>query len=602
MINQCNEREVQTLVELIQASLNPDSGGITFINNEADIKFLSYQALYENAARLLYTLQMYGLEPGSELVFQIDDNQTMLYYFWACILGGIIPIPVSTGNTPIYGQKLFAVWKSLTNPRLVTSRKHLDRLQEFAAAHHLQETYEKLSTRTIFWEEIKAGPQKGILHPARPSDIAYIQFTSGTTGAPKGVILTHENLVSTIEGIIESAEMTSADHQLSWQPLTHDMGMIGCHLVPLGGLFNQYLMPTALFIRRPSLWIKLASAFQVSIISSSNFGLKYYLISTGSEELNNLDLSKVRIVFDGAEPINEKLCNDFLARLQPCRLKKNVMFTVYGMAEAGLAVTFPPVGQEFVALTIDRSSLALGQSIKKSDSLGSGLAVVDLGYPIPGCLIRICDSQNQALGEGRAGYIQIKGRNVTPGYYHQPYMDQITFTPDGWLNTGDLGFWEQGRLVVIGRSAELIFINGHFYFSHDIERQIEDFEGTEILEAVACGIPDREYQGEDLILFVLFKQSLAEFVPLAAQLQEHLYQRLRIRAGEIIPVKKIPKTTSGKIQRFKLTEDFLNGEYDEPVREIRRLTNRRYNPLDFYQTPEPITIPSIFDLRTSEMV
>jgi acyl-CoA synthetase (AMP-forming)/AMP-acid ligase II len=602
MINQCNEREVKTLVELIQASLNPGSGGITFINNEADIKYLSYKALYENAVRLLHSLQMYGVEPGSELVLQIDDNQTMLYYFWACILGGIIPVPVSAGNTPTYCQKLFAVWKSLTNPRLVASRKYLNRLQEFAVTHQLQGPSEAVSTNTIFWEEIKPGPRKGILHPARASDIAYIQFTSGTTGAPKGVILTHENLVSTIDAIIERAEMTPADHQLSWQPLTHDMGMIGCHLVPLGGRFNQYLMPTALFIRRPSLWIKLAAAYHISIISSSNFGLKYYLISTSSEEIHNLDLSKVRLVFDGAEPINEKLCNDFLARLRPCGLKKNVLFTVYGMAEAGLAVTFPPVGQDFVALTIDRSSLALGQTIKKSESRGSGLAVIDLGYPVPGCSIRICNSKNQVLGEGKAGYIQIKGRNVTPGYYHQPCIDQVTFTSDGWLNTGDLGFWEQGRLVVIGRSAELIFINGHFYLSHDIEQQVEDFEGAEILEAVACGVPDREYQGEDLILFVLFKQSLAEFVPLAAQLQEHLYQRLRIRAGEIIPVKKIPKTTSGKIQRFKLAEDFLNGEFNEPVREIRRLTNQNHDLFDFCQTTEPITISSIFDLRAPEMV
>ncbi len=560
-----------TLQDLIRANSAIDNRGIGFINSEADEVFVSFKELYQKALQVLYRLQRNGVESGDELVFQIEGLQEFVIHFWACILGSIIPVPVTVGNSNEHKLKLFNIWKILKKPYLATDAKTMNKLEEFAAEHGLSPVYRKMSSSVYLTAEINNCSEKGNIIPSKPGDTAYIQFTSGTTGEPKGVILTHQNLIVTAVAIYNGSAMSSDDTLLSWMPLTHDMGLNGCHLVPIWGQYNQYLMPTSLFIRHPALWLKKAAEHGASILSSSNFGLKYLLMKVKAVDAQEWDLSRVRLIFNGAEPVSAKLCDEFLLKLHKYQLKKNTMFTVYGMAEAGLAVAFPPPGEEFVSINIKTDSIGVGMPVKEAGAVEKGMKFVDLGYQVPGCSVRICDVRNNVLGEGKTGHIQIRGLNVTPGYYQNPVANETMFTTDGWLNTGDLGFMNKGRLVVMGRAAEVVSVEQRYIFPHVIERIIEDIGEPEIGETVFVGFNNPKNGKMETLMFVSYKKSLAEFIIAGNKLKQFLKKNIGVEVTQIIPVKKIPKTTSGKIQRYKLIESYQKGEYTDLIVKMKEM-------------------------------
>jgi acyl-CoA synthetase (AMP-forming)/AMP-acid ligase II len=244
----------------------------------------------------------------------------------------------------------------------------------------------------VFLDEIADVAVPGVEHRATPDDVAFIQFSSGSTSEPKGVILTHRNLTANIGAIAAGIGARPDDASLSWMPLTHDMGLIGFHLTPLFEGVDHWLMPTALFVRRPGLWPAKVSEHRVSVTCSPNFGYMHYLKSHDAAKVAQLDLSPVRIIFNGAEPIAADLCRDFLAALAPAGLAPNVMFPVYGLAEASLAVTFPAVGAPLAVETLARGALGPGDVVRAVDaSADDAVELVRVGRPVSGCELRIAD-------------------------------------------------------------------------------------------------------------------------------------------------------------------------------------------------------------------
>ncbi|MCX7923505.1 MAG: AMP-binding protein, partial [Clostridia bacterium] len=570
MINILNDHI--SLCEVLYNVGRNNNTGITFIQSEGQEIFMSYRELWIEASYILYELQSRGIKAGNEVVFQIDDNESFVKVFWACLLGGIIPVPVTAGNNDEHRTKLFNIWKCLNNPYLITDAKILSVLDKFNGNKGLTGLIEEVKAKTLLLEEIKQRSCEGEIYNAKLGDIAFIQFSSGSTGDPKGVILTHENLLTNVDAIISSAGLTSKDSTLSWMPLTHDMGMIGGHLVPVALGIMQYSMPTSLFIRYPTLWMRKANQHKTTVLSSPNFGYKYFLTFFSPDIAIDWDLSHVRLIFNGAEPISSQLCNAFLEQMKEYGMKNNVMYPVYGLAEASLAVSFPKAGEDMSIVVVDRNSINIGETVKEIGQVvaGEGISFVDLGYPVKNCSFRICSSDNSPLGENQVGYIQIKGRNVTCGYYNNKKATASTFTEDGWLITGDLGFVRNGRLLVTGRAKDIIFVNGQNYYPHDIERVANSIEGLKLTETVACSVYNEENQKEDILLFVLYKKSVKSFIPVAMEMMKHINQRMALEIKEVIPVKKIPKTTSGKVQRYKLAERFSHGEFTDLLDDMHR--------------------------------
>ncbi|NLR68624.1 amino acid adenylation domain-containing protein [Chitinophaga varians] len=544
-----------------------NSVGITLINSEHDSELMSYRQLLHAAQCMLHQLQEKGVAKGNEIVLQIEDNKTLLIAFWACVIGKFIPVPLSVESKASHKVKLTAVWKKLNHPYLFTDKKQLEDIRDIMVAEGLQE----LPTRSIVWEELKTSGPLAPVAVTTGDDIAFIQFSSGSTGDPKGVILTHENLITNTKDIISASGMDSNARSLSWMPLTHDMGMICFHLSSLTANINQYLIPTSLFIRRPVMWISKAGEYGATHLYSPNFGYHYFLQAL--ERLSVVpewDLSSVKLIYNGAEPISYEICRQFVEALTPYKLKKNVVFPGYGLAEASVAVTLSELDQPLVVLNLDRNHLQVGECIQEAEYPQDGVAFVGVGYPIIHCKVRVCDKAGVILPEGHIGHVQIKGGNVTRGYYNDEVRSAELFTADNWLKTGDIGFFRDDMLFLTGREKNIIIINGQNYYPQDIERAAEKVPGLEPGKVVACGVPDLDGRTA-LIVFILYKGTLAGFLPVAQSVKKFVLDATGLIADDVLPVKKIPKTTSGKIRNFALVKQYQTGEFDKIRQELRTL-------------------------------
>jgi acyl-CoA synthetase (AMP-forming)/AMP-acid ligase II len=233
--------------------------------------------------------------------------------------------------------------------------------------------------------------------------------------------------------IIEAASLSENDTTLSWMPLTHDMGLIGFHLTPLIGNMRQCIMPVDLFVRNPARWLQSLSAYKATVSSSPNFGYKHLLRQLNGNRVEGIDLSTVRLIMNGAEPISMELCREFLAAMATYGLKPETMYTVYGLAEATLAVTFPVPGQPAAGVRVSRKCLGAGQHVLV-DASAEHVEFADLGKPVSHCCVRIANEKGAELQEGVIGYVHIKGGGVTSGYYNNEAATK-QIMKNGWLNT-----------------------------------------------------------------------------------------------------------------------------------------------------------------------
>lgn len=562
--------QYSTLSKTLESKKHLHGVGITFIDGVKSEDFLSYADLYLSALKALRVLQHAGVKPSDELVFQVENNKTFIIAFWACILGGIIPVPLAKGTSDDRKEKLLSVLPVLFNPFLLASRVDVSGLLIYAKENGIDPGLLNANDRIIDENSIYEHEEKGTVVDVKPDDIAFVQFSSGSTGSPKGVILTHKNLILNIEAITAVAGYTNKDSMLSWMPLSHDMGLIGFHLNPLFCGISQYLISTNLFVRNPSVWLDKASQHKTTVLSSPNFGYKY-LLKHFSERSTDWDLSSVRIIYNGAEPISKSLCDTFLSHLSCYGLKENAMCPVYGLAEATLAVSMSKPDDIVATIFVDRSDLKLGNKVTVSNESENAISVVNVGMPINCCALRITDNQGVVFGDDIVGCIEIKGEAVCSGYYNNIQETRKAITRDGWLKTGDLGFVHDDGLYVTGRSKDVIFVNGQNFYAHDVERIAESVPGIELNKIVVVGETDNQTQGEVVIAFVFHRGPLEKFLPTGMALKKLVNKKLGFELDKTIPVKDIPKTTSGKLQRFKLLEQYRKGSFDDTIFQLNWL-------------------------------
>ncbi|HZC85893.1 MAG TPA: non-ribosomal peptide synthetase [Steroidobacteraceae bacterium] len=567
-----------TLTELIESNRGM-ARTLTYLEGENDAREVSFAELYERALGILYHLQRIGARRGDKLILFLGNNEQFIDVFWAAILGGIVPVPVALGISDEHRHKLLRIARRLGTPFLYTERRSLERIGAFAAQAGEQQLFDALRKRTFLVDDLDDISRAGSVQRVSADDMAFIQFSSGSTSDPKGVVLTHGNILANVRGSTEAAGFNENDVSLSWMPLTHDMGLIGFHIVMFANRVHAHLMPTELFIRRPLLWLTLAARMRATILCSPNFGYKHYLKVLGDREVAGLDLSSVRFIFNGAEPISVELCNEFLTRLAPAKLARNAMFPVYGLAEATLAVSFPEVGAPLRTLALNRHQLNPGSVVQPLGATDrDAVQLVSEGRPIPYCRVRIADDQDRELPAGRIGHVHISGDNVTRGYYEDSEANAAAFSADGWLRTGDLGLVHEGELYISGRAKEIIFVNGQNYYPHDLEAIAQRAPGLELGKVVAAGVRARGAEVEQLVVFVLHRGSLEDFVPLARQVGRLINEQTGLEVAEVVPVKRIPKTTSGKIQRHLLEENYADGEFDAELRELAALRAAQQGP------------------------
>ena len=570
--------DATTLTELIEANRTRPHR-ITYLEGENQTREVSFAELYERSLGILYHLQRLGARRGDKLILFLTDNEQFVDAFWAAVLGGIVPVPVALGISDEHRMKLLRIARRLGKPFLYTERRSLERIGAFAAQAGEEEVYAALRERTFLVDDLDDISRAGSVQRSQAGDTAFIQFSSGSTSEPKGVVLTHGNILANCRGSTEVAGFGEHDVSLSWMPLTHDMGLIGFHLVMFANRVHAHLMPTELFIRRPLLWLGLASKVRATILCSPNFGYRHYLKVLGERAPEGLDLSAVRLIFNGAEPISVELCEEFLGRLAPAKLNRNAMYPVYGLAEASLAVSFPAVGAPLRTITLNRHRMSAGSPVELVPASDRhAVRLVSEGKPIPYCRVRIADDEDRELPEDRVGHVHMRGDNVTRGYYEDPEANAAAFTADGWLRTGDLGLVHGGELYISGRAKEIIFVNGQNYYPHDLEAIVQRVPGLELGKVVAAGVRAREAEIEQLVVFVLHRGTVADLLPTAKAVARLINEQTGLEVAEVVPVKRIPKTTSGKIQRHRLEEAYADGEFDAELAELAALREAARGP------------------------
>ena len=589
--------EASTLVELLDSS-RLEGRGITHVEGQGQERRIGYAELRSRALQLLWRLQQRGAQAGDTLILFVNDNVVFLDGFWGGLAGGLIPVPLGVGISEEHRLKLLRIATRLHRPWLLTDQRTLERLGPLAEREGAGALFRELTTRSLLVEQLaaEAAGGEGRRHLASASDTAFIQFSSGSTTTPKGVVLTHANLLVNARGATEAAAFSEADRPLSWMPLTHDMGLIGMVLMMMANGMEIHLMPTDLFIRRPLRWLEVASERRCTLLASPNFGYRHLLRALETRELPAMDLSAVRILFNGAEPINATLCREFLARMAGSGLRAEAMLPVYGLAEASLAVSFPPLGRRFRSLTLARKSLQPGETAIRVEAADpQGVEFVCEGRAIPGCELRVVDESDRPLGELCIGHVQIRGGNVTAGYLDAPQANAEAHTADGWLRTGDLGLIEGGELFITGRQKEVVIVHGQNFYPHDLEGMVEKGLDLELGKLAIAGCSDPA--GEDvLVAFVTHRGALADFLPLAADVARMLNEQSGLVVAEVVPVPRIPKTTSGKVQRTQLARDYQSGTFAGELAELARLRGERA------EAHEQVSAPDDLRSRLSVMV
>lgn len=563
--------DCRTLEDLLENGRNIETKGITFINEQQTEKFVSYKEVYNKSLSVLGLLQTCGVKPGDELLFQIEDNEVYIYTICACIMGGILAVPIPVADKEEDKLRVHNIFRILKHPYIITSQSDLDYLCiDSLNTQDYKTSFEDMVKQSIFLRDRTGFHTKaGVITNRNPSDIVFVMFSSGSTGEPKGVILTNEMVLTQIRTSAQHFHANSEDVLLSWMPLTHTTGF-SMFLVSLASGNNQYIMSMKLFIGNPCIWFDKVNEHRATILCSPNFGYKHFLNEYTDSGKYSWDLSCVKILINTAEPISKALLDQFNKKMEPYHLDKTVVSPSYGMTETCMMISSTMAESEYKWYSLNSKSLGLGDKVEEVDqkALNSTL-MVSVGHVLDCCEIRICGDDGASFGEGIVGKIEVRGKCVTPGYYNNPVGSAKAYTKDGWFITGDLGFLKDGELVITGRTKDLIISNGQNFYAFDIERVAQEITGVQI--AATCSVSDEVSNKESVVLFSQYSGDLERFVNISNAVKKHVSSKTGLKLKYVLPLKGIPRTGSGKIQRYKLKERFLNGEFDQVKSQLEQM-------------------------------
>ncbi|NVO20899.1 MAG: AMP-binding protein [Bacteroidetes bacterium] len=542
---------------LLKAALEYPDLGINYMRDDGSLSKQSYWKLKKEAESLSSGFVEMGIKPGDTAIIITDNNQETINCLWGCFFAGIVPTilqsPVSTSDHSQAAVKLLNVFQQLGKPLVICSKPIGNDDEEFGK-------------KMVLYSSLRRGKAIPGFRPL-PDDLAFIQFSSGSTGDPKGIMLSHRNLAVNMNSIALGLHLTHDDHTGNWMPLYHDMGLIGYHLTPIYFTHEQYHIETVDFIKNPSLWLDLISEQSINVTGCPNFGQALVLRHLKRKvDFPAWNFSRMKAMLNGAEPISVRIMDEFVSQLQRFQFPVEAMMPVYGMAEATLAISFTPLMQPSVITQFDIEELDRNRKaiqVNPSSTGKTGRQISGVGVALDRVNIRLVDEHEQEVPEGISGHIQISGPSVTHGYYQNSSATEALFCGD-WLRTGDIGFFFKGNLYISGRHKDIIFMNGKNYFAHDLESLACTLEDLSYGKVIFGGITDPKSSKEKVLAFVA---GISE--PKAPELLHRLRllfrKNLGIQLDELILLRsnEIPKTSSGKIQRYKIIQRYLAGEFKE---------------------------------------
>jgi fatty-acyl-CoA synthase len=538
---------MRTFPQVLRENAVHADRAVTFMRASGEERRVSFPQLWKEACKRAQALSDLGLKKGDRIAIVLPEPDEFVLTFMACLSGGFVAVPMYPPQTlakmEAYGDTVRHILAASGARLLITSESLRDML-----AQHLVAGDTRLEVETALRGSDDNAPEPA---PVGLDDLAFLQFTSGSTSKPKGVMVTFENLAANAHAImVDGLKSTPADKGVSWLPLYHDMGLIGFVVAPLYTLVQVMFLPTMAFIRRPSIWLEAIHKFRGTITFAPNFAYGLAARAVTDAQSKDWDLSCMRALGCGAEPIQADVLRVFMDRFGKNGLSPSSVLPSYGMAESTLAITFWDIDAELRTDTVDVESMRKGRA-EPAVAGSHAMELVACGKPFPGHELKIAKSDGEALGDRAVGEIWVKGPSVTAGYFGDARSTESAFGT-GWLRTGDLGYLADGDVFICGRAKDLIILNGRNYYPQDIEAVVSKTAGVRDGQCVSFSVLDEK--GAERCVIVA-EAKLGPRAGTAADVMAQIIQAVRseigIVLGEVLLIKRgtLPKTSSGKVRR-----------------------------------------------------
>lgn len=551
-----------TLVEALDYAAQGETG-FNFYNARGQLYCaLPYAQLRTDAIALAKRLLGTGIQRGDRLALIAETGPDFVRFFYACQYAGLVPVPlpaaVHLGGRQAFIKQIRSMLQSSTPTLAVAPSDFIDMLEEAAAGLDIKMVGEP--------EHFQSLPESDeALRLPEAGELAYLQYTSGSTRFPRGVMITQEAVMANLSGILrDGIGMNENDRCVSWLPYYHDMGLVGLVLACMASQRSVDYLGTRDFAMRPRMWLKIMSENGGTVSFSPPFGYELCARRLRDSDIEKLDLSAWRVAGVGAETIRPSSLNHFAEKLEASGFSRNAFLPCYGMAETSLAISFAPLGKGFHIDHVDGGKLGNERHAEAVSDIPAAQAdgihvseFVHCGVTMPGMELEVRDEDGTILGERKCGTIFVRGTSVMTGYFNDPETTEAMLSADGWLNTGDLGYMANGEVIITGRQKDLIIIKGRNIWPQDLEYVAERQEAVRPGDASAFSIPMED--NEQAVMVVQCRQANEEA---RRELAESIRSNVQAEFGidcliELVPPHTLPRTSSGKLSRSGARRDFL---------------------------------------------
>jgi len=547
-----------TLTAALRAlvAARPDATALVVVDRRGNERASKLGDLWRRAQAYQAHFTERGLAPGDVVVLVLPTGTDLIEAYFGAVLAGGIPALLSTPQRRIADPDVFArrVAHVVANstPHGIVCQEDVAALFEGARAELLG------STRIVKPDDVAPCAAPPSPHEPRPEDLATMQYSSGTTGTPKGVLVSHAAVMADLQGMAEAMQLTPSDVGVNWIPLFHDMGLFGAFLLPLLAGCRTVLIPTEDFVRDPSCWLRAISRQRGTFSWAPN--LAYALCATrlSDRDLEGLDLSSWRMAMNGSEPVLASTLDAFARRMAPYGFARESLSPAWGLAEATVLGTVHPPGEPPRCDVLDRRALARDDRAIALERTSDGVQCVSVGRPIPGCELEVRDASGRALPDRHVGDLWLRGPSLFAGYHRD---DELTARAlvDGWLRTGDRAYLDDGYLYFVARAKDLIVIGGEKYVPDDLENAINRVPGVRTGCAVAFGLLDERTGSEAIAAVVETRETEPDA---RARLERAIEDAVLGATGValryllLVAPDGVEKTTGGKLSRSATRERY----------------------------------------------
>jgi fatty-acyl-CoA synthase len=555
---------LRTLTDVLhwQAEADPRRVHMFLQVGDGGERSITYGELRAGALAVAGDLSARGIRRGDAVALMLRTEEDFFSAFFGTLLAGGVPVPIyppaRLDRLEEYAQRHTRILNNAEARLLITFR------QAKRVAGALAGRVPSLGEVAVVERLAARGAEAPTIHLA-PEDPALIQYTSGSTGEPKGVLLSHANIMVNIRAIARGITIGPDDVGVSWLPLYHDMGLIGSWLAALSfGIPIVILSPLA-FLSRPARWLWALHAHRGTLSAAPNFAFELCVRKVADEEIRGLDLSAWRAAFNGAEPVSPETIERFTRRFAPYGFRPEAMCPVYGLAEAAAALTVPPLARgPWVERVARKPFERAGEARPAPPEDSNPLRFVSCGRALPEHEVRIVDTEGRPMRERLTGRVQVRGPSVTAGYFRNPEATRAVLQ-DGWMDSGDLGYLAEGELFITGRQKDLIIKGGRNLYPQEVEEIVGDIPGIRKGCIAVFGIADAQTATERLVIVAESRQTAPEA---RARLQGAVIKRVVDVLGfppDTVAVAvpgTVRKTSSGKVRRSATREAYLAGQLE----------------------------------------